>query len=94
MSEVISPLRPQDNSAVFENMQARLREMSAVRKTDAASSSAVKMQVRPSPKMLDEMEAAAGVSRMQEEAQRGVDVASVHKGLEPQRVAQLLGLLD
>jgi hypothetical protein len=38
------------------------------------------------------MEAAAGVSRMLTEAQRGVDVAAVHKDLDPQRVAKLLGL--
>jgi hypothetical protein len=94
MSELISSLRPQDNNAIFENLQARLREMSAGRQTDAASSPAVKMQMRPSPKMLDEAEAVAGVSRMQEEAQRGVDVAAVHNGLDPQRVAKLLGLLD
>ena len=94
MSELISPLRPQDNNAVFESLQARLREMRAIRQTDTASSPAVKMQVRPSPKMLDEAEAAAGVSRMQAEAERGVDVAAVHNGLDPQRVAKLLGLLD
>ena len=94
MSELISAIRPQDNSVMFESLQARLREMSAARQTDAASSPAVKMQMRPSPKMLDEAEAAAGVIRMQEEAQRGVDVAAVHNGLDPQRVAKLLGLLD
>ena len=94
MSELISPLRPQDNNAVFESLQARLREMSAARQMDAASSPAVKMHVRPSPKMLDEEEAAASVSQMQAEAQRGVDMAAVHNGLDPQRVAKLLGLLD
>ena len=94
MSELISSLRPQDNNAIFENLQARLREMSAGRQTDAASSPAVKVQMRPSPKMLDEAGALAGVNRMQEEAQRGVDVAAVHNGLDPQRVAKLLGLLD
>jgi hypothetical protein len=94
MSELISPLRPQDNTAVLESLQARLREISTARQADAASEPAVKMQVRPSPKMLDEAEAAAGVSLMQAEAQRGVDVAAVHKGLDPQRVAKLLGLLE
>ena len=94
MSELIAPLGPKDNSAVFESLQARLREMSAVRQTDAAFSPAVKMQVRPSPKMLDDAEAAAGVNRVQAEAQRGVDMAAVHNGLDPQRVAKLLGLLD
>jgi hypothetical protein len=94
MLELISPLRPQDNSAVFESLQARLREMSAARQTDQSSSPAVTMQVRPSPKMLDDAEATAGVSRMQAEAQRGVDMAAVHNGLDPQRVAKLLGLLD
>ena len=94
MSEVISPPRPQDNSVVLESLQARLREMSAARQTDAASSPAVKIQVRPGPKMLDEAEAAAGVSRMWEEARRGVDMTAAHNGLDPQRVAKLLGLLD
>ncbi|MDR0239878.1 MAG: hypothetical protein LBI88_06580 [Deltaproteobacteria bacterium] len=94
MSELISPLRSLDTSAVFENLQGRLREMIADRQTDAVSSPAVKMQVRPSPKMLAEAEAMDSVSRVQAEAQRGVDMASVHSGLDPQRVAKLLGLLD
>lgn len=92
MSESISPLRPQDNSAVFEGLQARLREMGAARQTAAPASPAVKIQMRPSPKMPDAMEAAASVARMQTEAQRGTDVTAVHNGLDPQRVAQLLGL--
>ena len=94
MSELIPPLRPQDSNAILENLQARLREMATARQAEAAPSPAVKMQMRPSPKMLDEAEAAASVSRMQAEAQRGVDVAAVHNGLDPQRVAKLLGLLD
>jgi hypothetical protein len=94
MSEVISPLGPRDAGAVFEALQARLREMAAARQTGVASSPDVTVQVRPSPKMPDDAEAAAGVSLMQSEAQRGVDVAAVHNGLDPQRVAKLLGLLD
>ena len=94
MSEVISPLGPRDATTVFEALQARLREMAATRQAGAASSPDVTVQVRPSPKMPDDAEAAASVSRMQAEAQRGVDVAAVHKGLDPQRVAKLLGLLD
>jgi hypothetical protein len=94
MSELLSPLRPQDNSVILENLQARLLEMAAARRTDAAASPAVKIQLRPSPKLLNEAEAAAGVSMLQAEAERGVDVAAVHNGLDPQRVAKLLGLLD
>ena len=94
MSELITPLYPLDNSTAFESLQARLREMNAARRMDVAPSPAVKMQVRPGPKMLDGAEAAANVSQMQAEAQRGVDVATVHKELDPQRVAKLLGLLD
>ena len=94
MSELIPPLHSNDNNAVFESLQARLREMATARQADAMPTPAVKMQMRPSPKMLDEAEAAASVSRMQAEAQRGVDVAAVHNSLDPQRVAKLLGLLD
>jgi len=94
MSELISPLRPQDNNAVFENLQARLREMTIARETDTVPSPAVKKQVRPGPKMPDEAGAADSMSRIQAEAQRGVDMTSVHSGLDPQRVAKLLGLLD
>ena len=94
MSESISPLRPQDHSAIFENLQARLREMTAARQTDTIPSHAVTMQVRSNPKMLAEAEAADSVGRVQAEAQRGVDMASVHSSLDPQRVAKLLGLLD
>ena len=94
MSEVLSPLRPQDNTAVFESLQARLREMLATRQTDMSFAPAVKIQVRPGPKMLDDAEAAASVGKVQAEAQRGADVSSVHGGLDPQRVAKLLGLLE
>jgi len=94
MSDVISPLRPKDHAVIFENLQARLREMTAVRQTDGVPPPAVNMQVRPSPKMLKEAEAADSVRQVQAEAQRGVDVANVHSGLDPQRVAKLLGLLD
>jgi hypothetical protein len=94
MSDILSPLRPLDNSVLLESLQTRLREMAVVRPRDESSSPAVKIQLRPGPKLLDEAEAAAGVSRVQAEAQRGVDVAAVHNGLDPQRVAKLLGLLD
>jgi hypothetical protein len=94
MSEFLSPLRPRDNSVLLEDLQARLREMTIARQAESASSPAVKIQLRPSPRLLDEAEAAASVSRMQAEAERGVDVAAVHNGLDPQRVAKLLGLLD
>ena len=94
MSELISPLGPRDAAAVFETLQARLREMAASRQTNAPSSPDVTVRVRPSPKMPDDAEAAATVGQVQAEAQRGVDVAAVHNGLDPQRVAKLLGLLD
>ena len=94
MSELISPLGTQDNAAVFESLQARLREMAAAGRMEAAPLPAVKMRVRPGPKMLDEAEAAASVQQVQAEMQRGADAASVHSGLDPQRVAKLLGLLD
>ena len=94
MSEILAPLRPLDNSVILENMQARLREMAAVRQPEEAFSPAVKVQVRPGPKLPDEAEAAAAVSKVQEEAQRGVDVTAVHNGLDPQRVAKLLEMLE
>ena len=94
MSELIAPLGPRDASAVFETLQARLREMAAARQAGAAPSPDVTVQVRPGLKMPDDAEAAAGVNRVQAEAQRGVDVSAVHSGLDPQRVAKLLGLLD
>jgi hypothetical protein len=94
MSELISPLHPQDNTAAFESLQIRLREIAATRQMDALSSPAVKMQVRPNPKMLNEAEAAASVNQVQTAMQRGADATNVHSGLDPQRVAKLLGLLD
>ena len=94
MSELLSPLRPQDNTAVFESLQARLRDMLATRQTGVSFSPAVTIQMRPGPKVLDDAEAATSVSQVQAEAQRGADVASVHGGLDPQRVAKLLGLLE
>ena len=94
MPELISPLRPQDNATVFEQLQASLREMAAARQTDGATSPAVKMQMRPIPKILDEAEAAASVTQVQTGLQRSVDAAGVHSGLDPQRVAKLLGFLE
>jgi len=93
MSELIASLRPQDNSAIFESVQARLREMNAARQTDAFPARAASIQAQPR-KMLNEAEAAASVSQVQAQAQNVADVAAVHKGLDPQRVAKLLGLLD
>ena len=94
MSEMLSPCGLSDAAAVFETLQARLREIAAVRQAATAPLPDVTVEVRPIPKMPDDAEAAACVSRMQAEAQRGVDVAAVHNGLDPQRVAKLLGLLD
>jgi len=97
MSDNLSPLRPLhslDAGVIMENLQARLRETVPVRQTEELSSPAVTVQVRPVPKLPDDAEAAAGVSRIQAEAQRGVDVTAVHNGLDPQRVAKLLGLLE
>jgi len=94
MSELLSPLRPLDAGVLLEGLQTRLREMAAVRQREESVAPAVTVQVRPSPKLLDDAEAAAGVSAVQAQAQRGMDVASVHNGLDPQRVAKLLGLLD
>ena len=94
MPELISSIASQDNNAAFDRLQARLREIAAFRQAEVEASPAVKIQMRPSPKVLDEAEAAASVSQLQAEAQRGVDVAAVHSGLDPQRVAKLLSLLD
>jgi hypothetical protein len=94
MSESISPVLFQDNAVLFEGLQTRLREMAATRQADAPASPAVKVQVRPGPKMLNEAEAAASVNQVLAESQNVADVAAVHNGLDPQRVAKLLGLLD
>jgi len=94
MSQSISPVFSQDNAVLFESLQTRLREMAATRQAAAPAAPAVKMQVRPGPKMLDETEAAASVNQVRAEAQSIADVAALHHGLDPQRVARLLGLLD
>ena len=94
MSELFSPIRPQDNAAVFERLQTRLREMSATRQADAPPVPDVAIQLRSGLKILNEVEAMASMGLMQAEVQRGVDVAAVHKGLDPRRVAKLIGLLE
>jgi len=92
MSELISPIHAQDTTP--ESVQARLREIAASRQTDLRSSPAVTMQMRPIPKALDDAQAAATVNQVQAEMQRGADAVSAHSGLDPQRVAKLLGLRD
>jgi hypothetical protein len=94
MSELLSPLRSQEHAVIFESLQARLREMTAARPTDAGSSPAVKMQVRPGPRMLDDAEAAASMSQVRTETQHVADMTAIHSGLDPQRVAKLLALLE
>jgi len=94
MSELISPLRFQDNLAVFEGLlQTHQRKAGAVRQADALPSPDVKMQVQPIPKMLNEAEATSTMNQIQAEAQHGMGLASVHSGLDPQRVAKLLSSL-
>jgi hypothetical protein len=94
MSELISSLRSQDHGAIFESLQTHLREAAAARQTDTVPSPAVKTRVRPGVTMLDETEAAASMSQVQAEAQNAADMAAVHSGLDPQRVAKLLALLE
>ncbi len=81
----------------FATFQAKLQEkrdsMSAI---GAASSAAVALSsTPPSPTSLDDSEAAQAVAMIADEVQAApVSMSAVHSGLDPNRVARLLGLLD
>ena len=94
MSDPITAIRPQDTPPLMDTLQERSRHIPLAGQPDALSSPAVTVQMRISPQMLEDTGAADSVSQVQAEAQRGVNVVDVHKGLDPQRVAKLIGLLD
>ncbi|MEG2172634.1 MAG: pseudouridine synthase [Desulfovibrionaceae bacterium] len=95
MSQLAMPsTRPfnNDNMPHFAQFQARLQAAQARQAgLDSQGSAAVALNTPPPrPTQLDDAQAQNALSAVQHSA----ELASVHNGLDPDRVARLLGLLD
>lgn len=93
----ISSVRPFNNDHMpqFAQLQARVQAAQARQANQvslaAGSSAAVALHsAPPKPAQLDD----AQVQNALESVQQSTNIASAHSGLDPQRVARLLGLLD
>lgn len=91
MSQALSSLRPLEGALGLEAFRSRAQEQTP---RPAGIEPAVTAHVRPGPKPLSESGAAAALAQVQEQTLGGADMAGAHGGLDPQRVAKLLGLLD
>lgn len=82
-----------DNMPHFAQFQARLQAAQARQASlDSEGSAAVALSsAPPRPAQLDDSQAQDALSTVQQQAS---DITSMHKGLDPERVARLLGLLD
>lgn len=90
----ISSMRPFNNDHMpqFAQLQARVQAAQARQASlDAGTSAAVGLQTAmPKPAQLDDSQAQSALASVQQ----ATNISSVHSGLDPQRVARLLGLLD
>lgn len=81
-----------DNMPHFAQFQARIQAAQARQASlDSGGSAAVALHSpAPRPTQLDDSQAQNALQSVQQAG----DISSVHKGLDPERVARLLGLLD
>lgn len=90
----ISSVRPFNNDHMpqFAQLQARVQAAQARQASlDAGTSAAVALHATPpKPAQLDDAQAQNAL----ESVQQAGNLTSVHSGLDPERVARLLGLLD
>lgn len=105
IQESMPSIRPfnNDNMPHFAMFQARLQAAQSRQAAHQASlegGSTVGSAARgltsapPRPTQLNEGEAQNALQNVQDATQHGPNLSSVHKGLDPDRVARLLGLLD
>lgn len=81
-----------DNMPHFAQFQARIQAAQARQASLEQGSAAVGLQsAPPKPAQLDDAQAQHALQSVQDSAG---SVSSMHKGLDPERVARLLGLLD
>lgn len=81
-----------DNMPHFAQFQARIQAAQARQTSLEQGSAAVGLQAAPPrPAQLDETQVQSALQSVQDSAGA---VSTMHKGLDPERVARLLGLLD
>ena len=89
--------RNNDLGPVFPTFQERVNAMLPASHADAASSAAPAIEVPAvaTPHMLNNEEMTQALAQVEEEAaQHSQELMQAHSGLNEQRVARLLGLLD
>lgn len=96
MPEALSPSRFFEGTPVQEMFRPRIQEIlqRPAAMPAGAAASAVTAHLSPGARSPEDPDATAALSQVQVEARRGADMAGAHSGLDPQRVAKLLGLLD
>ncbi|MDE7064611.1 MAG: pseudouridine synthase [Desulfovibrionaceae bacterium] len=96
MQNTTTKARPFNNDLMphFATFRARLQAVRE-RQTGAVTSAAPALEsTPPHPTQLDAAQAQQAMESVQQEARNGSSIAAAHSGLDPQRVARLLGLLE
>ena len=95
MQNTTTKARPFNNDLMphFATFRARLQAVRE-RQTGAVTSAAPALESTPPPTQLDAAQAQQAMESVQQEARNGSSIAAAHSGLDPQRVARLLGLLE
>jgi len=89
--------RNNDMGPLFPTFQERVNAMLPASHADAASSAAPSLETpaAETPHMLNNEEMTQALAQVEEEAaQHSQEMLQAHSGLNEQRVARLLGLLD
>ena len=99
IQDISSQVRPfnNDRMAYLTAFRPPSQEVRARKAAEWAASPAPALPPAPAPRptQLDEEQAVAALNEVRQEVQQsGESMADVHSGLDPQRVARLLGLLD
>lgn len=96
MQSTNTKVRPFNNDLMphFATFRARLQAVRD-RQADAATAAAPALEsMPPHPTHLNAEQAQQAMENVQQEVRNGASIATVHSGLDPQRVARLLGLLE
>lgn len=96
MQNTSTKVRPFNNDLMphFATFRARLQAVRD-RQTEAATSAAPALQSpSPHPTQLDPEQARMAMETVRQETQNGSSMTTAHSGLDPQRVARLLGILE
>jgi hypothetical protein len=91
--------RNNDMGMLFPTFQERVNAMLPAQKAEAATEASAATELKPpvtdTPHMLNNEEMTQALAQVEEEAaQHSQELMQAHSGLNEQRVARLLGLLD